>query len=132
MLPSTHRLASRRTVKLSELAKESWIVPTRDQSPVVHDVFLSECRKSGFTPRINFATDWYSRFPIVASGTGVSVGASSLLKFRRPKIKFILIEPTVTVDMGMITKREDRSPQLHEFRELVTEAVALREAESKS
>jgi len=132
MLPSTHRLASRRSVKLSELAKESWIVPTRDQSAVVHDVFMAECRKSGFVPKINFATDWYSRFPIVASGAGVSVGASSLLKFRRPNIKFILIEPTVTVDMGLITKREDRSPQLKEFLQLVKEAVALRGAGSES
>jgi len=33
------------------------------------------------------------------------------------------------VDMGMITKREDRSPQLDEFRGLVKEALALRASE---
>ena len=129
MLPATHRLAARRAVKLSDLAEDPWIVPTRDQSPVVHDVFLAECQKSGFAPKINIAADWYSRFPLVASGAGVCVGASTLLKFRRPKIKFILIEPRVTVDMGMITKREDQSPQLDEFRGLVREALALRASE---
>ena len=129
MLPATHRLAARRAVKLSDLAEDPWIVPTRDQSPVVHDVFLAECQKSGFAPKINIAADWYSRFPLVASGAGVCVGAFTLLKFRRPKIKFILIEPRVTVDMGMITKREDQSPQLDEFRGLVKEALALRASE---
>jgi DNA-binding transcriptional LysR family regulator len=131
MLPSSHRFASRRAVKLSQLSEESWIVPTRDQSPVVHDVFLTECQKAGFLPTINVAADWYSRFPLVASGAGLCVGASSLLKFRRPKIKFIPLEPTVTVDIGMITKREEnRSPQIDEFRGLVKEALALREAEA--
>jgi DNA-binding transcriptional LysR family regulator len=128
MLPCTHRFASRRAVKLSELAEEFWILPTRDQSPVVHDVFISECHKAGFAPTINFAGDWYSRFPLVASGAGISVGVASLLKIRRPKIKFIPFEPTVTVDMGMITKHDDRSPQLDEFRGLVKEALALRAA----
>jgi DNA-binding transcriptional LysR family regulator len=126
MLPARHRFASRRAVKLSELAEDSWIIPTRDQSPFVHDVFLAECEKAGFAPKINVSADWYSRFPLVASGAGVCVGASALLKFRRPKIKFIPLEPSVTVNMGMITKREDNSAQLDEFRGLVKEALALR------
>jgi DNA-binding transcriptional LysR family regulator len=132
MLPATHRFASRRAVKLSELAEDPWIVPTRDQSPVVHDVFLAECHKAGFAPKINVSADWYSRFPLVASGAGVCVGASALLKFRRPKIKFIPLDPIVTVDIGMITKREDHSPQLDEFRGLVREALALREREMQA
>lgn len=132
MLPASHRFASRRSVKLSELSEDLWIVPTRDQSPVVHDVFLAECHKSGFAPKINVAADWYARFPLVASGAGVCVGASSLLKFRRPKIKFVPIEPSVTVDMGMITNREDHCPQLDEFRGLVQEALSLRESEMRA
>jgi DNA-binding transcriptional LysR family regulator len=129
MFPSAHRFSARRTIELSELAEESWIIPTRDQSPVVHDVFLLECQKAGFSPRINFSADWYSRFPLVASGAGLCVGGSTLLKFRRPRIKFIPMEPTVTVNMGMITKRENHTPQLNEFRGLVKEALAMREAE---
>ena len=132
MLPATHRFASRRAVKLSELAEDPWIVPTRDQSPVVHDLFLAECLKSGFAPKINVSADWYSRFPLVASGAGVCVGASALLKFRRPKIKFVSLEPSVTVNIGMITKREGPSPQLDEFRGLVKEALALREREMQA
>ncbi len=132
MLPATHRFASRRAVKLSELAEDAWIVPTRDQSPVVHDLFLAECLKSGFAPKINVSADWYSRFPLAASGAGVCVGASALLKFRRPKIKFVPLEPSITVNIGMITKREGPSPQLDEFRGLVKEALALREREMQA
>ncbi len=105
-------------------------MPTRDQSPVVYDVFVSECHKSGFTPNINVAADWYSRFPLVASGAGISVGVASLLKIRRPRIKFIPFEPSVTVDMGMITRHDDQCPQLNEFRDLVQEVLALRAGEA--
>lgn len=49
-----------------------------------------------------------------------------------PKIKFVPIEPSVTVDMGMITNREDHCPQLDEFRGLVQEALSLRESEMRA
>jgi DNA-binding transcriptional LysR family regulator len=130
MLPSTHRFASRCSIRLSELAEDSWILPTRDRSPVVHDVFVEECRKAGFVPKVNFSSDWYSRYPLVASGAGVCVGASSLLKFRRPKINFIPFDPGFAVDIGMITRRGDDSLQLDEFRQFVTEALAMRQAEA--
>jgi DNA-binding transcriptional LysR family regulator len=130
LLPSTHRFASRRSIRLADLAEDLWILPTRDQSPVVHDVFVEECRRAGFVPKVNFSADWYSRYPLVASGAGVCVGASSLLKFRRPKIKFIPFEPGFAVNIGMITKRADDTPQLNEFRELVKQALAMRQVKA--
>jgi DNA-binding transcriptional LysR family regulator len=126
MMPSTHRLARRKSVRLADFAKDWWILPSRDQSPVVHDVFVSECQKEGFQPKINTSADWYSRFPLVASGAGVCVGAASLLSFPRPRIKFTLIEPVITVDMGMITRVGENSPQIDEFRKIVHQAVELR------
>jgi DNA-binding transcriptional LysR family regulator len=126
MMPSTHRLARRKTVRLSDFAKEKWILPSRDQSPVVHDLFIAECQKAGFQPRINASADWYSRFPLVASGAGVCVGPASLLSFRRPPIKFAMIDPITTVDIGMITRVGDHSRQLEEFRRIVRKAVELR------
>lgn len=126
MMPSKHPLATRSRVRLVDFAKDWWILPSRDQSPVVHDLFVSECQKAGFQPKIRTSADWYSRFPLVASGAGVCVGASSLLSFRRPRIKFTLIDPTTTVDMGMITRISDDSAQLNEFREIIREAVGMR------
>lgn len=126
MMPSTHPLARRKSVRLADFADDPWILPSRDQSPVVHDLFVSECQKAGFQPKINTSADWYSRFPLVASGVGVCVGASSLLSFRRPRIKFTLIEPVTTVDMGMITRLGEDSQQFQDFRQIVREAVEMR------
>jgi DNA-binding transcriptional LysR family regulator len=126
MMPSSHRHAARKSVQLAEFASDWWILPSRDQSPVVHDLFVSECQKAGFQPKINTSADWYSRFPLVSSGAGVCVGASSLLSFRRPGIKFAMIAPVTTVDMGMITRISDNSPQLDNFQQIVHKAVETR------
>jgi len=128
VIPSAHRLARKRSLRLSELSDEWWILPSRDQSPVIHDVFVAECHKAGFTPKINTSADWYSRFPLVASGAGVCLGASSLLHFRRPKIRFIPINPEISVELGMIMRIDDQMPQLDEFRAIVQRAVAQRRA----
>jgi DNA-binding transcriptional LysR family regulator len=64
MMPSSHRHAARKSVQLAEFANDWWILPSRDQSPVVHDLFVSECQKAGFQPKINTSADWYSRFPL--------------------------------------------------------------------
>jgi hypothetical protein len=58
--------------------------------------------------------------------------ASSLLSISRPEIKFALIEPSVSVDMGMITKIGDKSQQLDDFRQIVREAVELRRNSSEA
>jgi DNA-binding transcriptional LysR family regulator len=129
MIPSKHRLAHCRRLRLRDLAEESWILPSHDQSPVIHDAFVLECQKAGFNPKIDVSADWYSRFPLVASGEGVCVGSSFLLKLRRPKIKFIPLHPVFSVEIGMITRYEKQTPQLDEFRTLVREAIALRDAQ---
>ena len=126
MIPSIHRLARRRRLRLLDLAEDSWILPSHDQSPVIHDAFVTECQKAGFNPKIDVSADWYSRFPLVASGAGVCVGSSFLLQLRRPKIKFIPLHPVFSVEIGMITRYENQTPQLDEFRTLAREAIALR------
>lgn len=132
MIPSKHRFARRRSLPLTDLADDSWILPSRDQSPVIHDAFVMECQKTGFNPKIDVFADWYSRFPLVASGGGVSVGSSSLLQLRRPNIQFIPLHPVFSVEIGMITRYENQTPQLEEFRALVREAIAVRDTQRRA
>ena len=93
-----------------------------------------EDTEAGFQQFERFLEEWSRRDFLKRAGgaaayltflAGVCVGASALLKFRRPKIKFVPLEPSITVNIGMITKREGPSPQLDEFRGLVKEALAL-------
>jgi DNA-binding transcriptional LysR family regulator len=65
-----HRLAGRRTVRLSELADESFIVG----SATAEDTLIRTSLPPGFNPRIDIvAADWTSKLGCVAAGLGVSL-----------------------------------------------------------
>lgn len=92
-LPSTHRLAGRRTVLLTELARESWIAG----STAVEDTLIGACLRSGFRPQVRYVVpEWTAKQGLVAAGLGVTLlpglGAGTV----RPDIvvKRLRAEPT--------------------------------------
>jgi DNA-binding transcriptional LysR family regulator len=80
-LPPDHRLASRRRIRLEELAGETWIAGT---SPALT---LRACREAGFEPRLRYATD-HARVThgLVAAGAGVTLLNGLGLAFAHPRI----------------------------------------------
>lgn len=77
-LPTGHRLATRRRVRLRDLAGEAWIQGVRG-GPTV-EVLPAACRAAGFTPRVALRTD--DRVVVeglVAAGAGVALFPSMTL-----------------------------------------------------
>lgn len=77
-LPNGHRLATRRRVRLRDLAGEAWIQGVRG-GPTV-EVLPAACRAAGFTPRVALRTD--DRVVVeglVAAGAGVALFPSMTL-----------------------------------------------------
>lgn len=77
-LPSGHRLAGRRRVRLRDLAGEAWIQGVRG-GPTV-EVLPAACHAAGFTPRVALRTD--DRVVVeglVAAGAGVALFPSMTL-----------------------------------------------------
>ena len=71
-LPEGHRLASRRRVKLRELADDAWIQGVHRGSTA--GVLPAACRAAGFEPRIVFRSDDHLAVQgSVAAGLGVAV-----------------------------------------------------------
>jgi DNA-binding transcriptional LysR family regulator len=71
VLPARHPVARQRTVRLLDLADETWIKSTTRSScnPFTERV----CRAAGFEPRIRFEFDDYAAMQnLVASGAGVA------------------------------------------------------------
>jgi DNA-binding transcriptional LysR family regulator len=70
LVPTTHRLAQRRTATLADAAGEAWVAdPGRvDQ----YQLLLGACAAAGFTPRIEHrAKEWFAISALVAHGFGV-------------------------------------------------------------
>jgi DNA-binding transcriptional LysR family regulator len=69
-LPRSHRLATRRSLRLSELAAESWIVG----DPSVQDPLLTLAPDFAQPERIEFVVrDWAAKQGLVAAGFGVTL-----------------------------------------------------------
>jgi DNA-binding transcriptional LysR family regulator len=72
ILPSDHRLASRETVTLEELATEPWI--TEAPGSTYHALFTAAFTAVGVTPRIaHEAVEWETQIAFVGAGLGVGL-----------------------------------------------------------
>ncbi|MGA3361937.1 MAG: LysR family transcriptional regulator [Solirubrobacteraceae bacterium] len=72
VLPAGHRLAGKRTLRLTELAGETWM----HGGPSCCDaaVFLRACHDAGFEPRLAFENDDYSAIQgFIAAGVGIAL-----------------------------------------------------------
>ena len=72
VLPAAHPLASKRVLKLSDLAEETWM---HDGSECCDaPVFLRACHDAGFEPRVAFENDDYAAIQgFIAAGVGVAL-----------------------------------------------------------
>jgi DNA-binding transcriptional LysR family regulator len=85
VLPATHPLARRRTIRLADLRAESWIggAPSSGWYRIVRHA----CRQAGFSPRADFASDDYIAVQaLVAAGLGVSVIPGLAVKHPLPGV----------------------------------------------
>lgn len=72
ILPETHELAHRRSLRLADLAEEQWMLGSTGTCPDA-SIFLRSCQAAGFEARIAFeSNDYPSIQGFVAAGMGLS------------------------------------------------------------
>ena len=95
-IPETHRLAAAPTVQLASLVDDAFIAIPRQSAPSFHDLTVSVCMESGFSPRIlHYAKHLVSIVSLVAMGRGVSLVPES---FSRAAVPGVLFKPIEGVD----------------------------------
>jgi DNA-binding transcriptional LysR family regulator len=71
-VPDSHPMARKRNLRLRDLADEQWILGSTGSCPDT-SIFLRECERAGFEPKISFHSDDYFAIQgFVAAGMGVS------------------------------------------------------------
>ena len=84
LLPDSHPLASRRLLRLADLAKEPFVMGTDDAFSAFRRLFFSVCHNVGFFPNIvQLASNTSGIFGMVAAGVGVSVYAGCARNIKR-------------------------------------------------
>jgi DNA-binding transcriptional LysR family regulator len=72
VLPDDHPQARRRSIRLSEMADEPWILGSSDATCPDGQILIRACNKAGFEPRIAFQSDDYNATQgFIATGMGV-------------------------------------------------------------
>ncbi|QBD75550.1 LysR family transcriptional regulator [Ktedonosporobacter rubrisoli] len=123
VLPETHPLASRARVALAELAKEPWIWFPRKLNPHYHDQNTRLCQQAGFEPRIVQETAHpHIMASLVAAGLGVAMMSAWTQSLKREGIVFKpLLEPSWSVDLQMMRRKQETSPLIAAFTSLARE-----------
>ncbi|MER7816686.1 LysR family transcriptional regulator [Streptomyces sp. NPDC096153] len=101
LVPEGHRLADAGSVSIADLADEPWIAGC----PRCRRQLVAVCEESGFTPRIDFATDDYPAVVgLVGAGLGVAVLPELALESVLPKgARTVAVEPPVHREIVALT-----------------------------
>ena len=101
ILPITHSLAGQKTIPLSRLADENFLLEVPTTMP--YRVAIKACELSGFEPRVTITDiDRDYLIDLVSKGLGVSLMMKKLLlHFSNPQISIVDVTPTVTTNINL-------------------------------
>lgn len=94
IVPNVHPFAQKEFLDLKDAKVEKFIFPSPEN--VSHDIFLTECRKAGFSPQIiSYCNEPGRRIDLVNAGLGISlISLSGLQYYNCPDITVIpLVRP---------------------------------------
>ncbi len=119
-LPEDHILAKMELVPLKLLEHEAHIVVAPDRIGSFYEAVVTLCQQSGFTLKPRHTIDHpQTTLALVSAGVGVSLVPSSYQNGRRSGIVYRPIEPTMTVSIIVVWRREEISPVVRTFLEVL-------------
>jgi LysR family transcriptional regulator, benzoate and cis,cis-muconate-responsive activator of ben and cat genes len=115
LVPASHPLAGRGSVRLAELKNEEWItVATADNG--YRSFLLQDCRNAGFTPRFSRATA--NQPPAVVGLIGAGMGVALIPRLALPAEPAgvaVLGTDCDPIDICAVWNEQDQSPLLRNF-----------------
>ena len=127
-LPLRHRLAKRARVRVADLAGDTMMMFPRQVAPGYYDMLISAFRGAGFTPRVFHPASMQTNLALVSAGLGVSLLPASIRNLRRTGVVYRpLASPVPRVELAVAYRRDDRSPIVLAFLEMVRSAAQRRE-----
>ena len=108
-------------VRLQDLPHLPLIVFPREVSPALHDAILACFRAAGITPAIGQqAIQMQTIVSLVSAGMGMALVPQSVCNLMRPGVEYrALADPTPMVETGIAWRRDNASPVLQGFLELL-------------
>ncbi|CAN7146329.1 LysR family transcriptional regulator [Pseudoduganella sp. LjRoot289] len=114
-------LHGKRKVALAGLPALPLIVFPRAISPALYDAIFSVFRAAGITPDIGQeAIQMQTIVSLVSAGMGIALVPQSVSNLKRPGVEYrALLDPTPLVETGLAWRRDNPSPVLKGFLDLL-------------
>jgi len=108
-------------VALQAVAELPLIIFPRRIAPAFHDAILACYRDAGLTPHIGQeAIQMQTIIGLVSAGMGIALVPQSVSNLKRPGVDYkALADKTPLVETGMAWRRDNTSPVLNAFLELL-------------
>ena len=118
-------LKGARSANLRKLAGVPLIIFPRHISPGLYDAVLSVFRAEGLAPEIGQeAIQMQTIVSLVSAGMGIALVPQSVSNLRRPGVEYLpLVQKTPLVETGLAWRRDNASPVLRGFLELMRKRV---------
>ncbi|RXZ79542.1 LysR family transcriptional regulator [Paenibacillaceae bacterium] len=120
-LPKHHHLSGHKGLYLSDLAKESFVLLNRNDSPLLFDFFVLSCRQVGFSPNIvQTAASDQALIGLVAAGVGIAFVPSCMSKLFDSDITYVpMAESMLEIKLAICWLRNNETAQVENFAEIV-------------
>lgn len=116
-VPTANTLSRRRSLPLSLLAAEPFVLFTRIS--VMHAIILMACHNADFVPRVaQEATQVHTILSLVQSGLGVALVPSKATRHVPEGVKLLRLAEPIRIETGIALPREAASPSALNFQAL--------------
>jgi len=128
VVPSSHKLAKRKRVRLREASGQDFLMYERAYAPGFHDLIFGMLRDAGIIPNVRqTAGEMPTLISLVDSGTGVAILPASTVKRSVASVVACEIADKIPMsEIGIAVRKGNRAPVVDNFRSLALEKLPRR------
>jgi DNA-binding transcriptional LysR family regulator len=125
VVPSSHKLAKRKRVRLREASGQDFVMYERTYAPGFHDLIFGMLRDTGIIPKVRqTAGEMPMLISLVDSGVGVAILPASAVKRSVASVVACEIADKIPMsEIGIAVQKGNRAPVLDNFRSLALEKL---------
>lgn len=118
VVPSSHKLAKRKRVRLREVAGQDFVMYERIYAPGFHDLILGILRDTGIVPNVTqSAGEIPTLISLVASGMGITIMPASVVRhYVASVVACEILDRIPRVEIGIAISKRFRTPVVDNFR----------------
>jgi DNA-binding transcriptional LysR family regulator len=116
-LSKRHELASRKRVRLADVANEDFVLFPRDLSPGLHAHVFAMCAEAGMHPRVvQTSRELYTTISLVEAGVGVTIIPESVQKMGWRGVRYFPVRsPFAITRIDAAWRPDSRNPIIPSF-----------------